>query len=81
METISVLEYLKRTGLLEDIAESGYYSIPNAISNLEFVLEDMERNFWSYADKDEVSDPSNTVKVEDYSGNYRFYELTETETW
>lgn len=84
METISVLEYLKRTGLLEDIAET-WNCIPNTIEYLLKYLDDEERNYWSFDLQDVASgavelDPEKTVLVEDFY-SVRYFELEETETW
>lgn len=79
---LSVLQYLMKTKLLYDIAQD-YVRIPNTIAGLETVLEDMERNFWSYSldDVDEIDDMESVALVYDITGASRYFELEETETW
>ena len=83
MRKVSVLQYLKMTGLLDTIEEMRYKNIPLTIEGLEYVLEDAELNYWSYSieDESEIADPDKVVKVIDIEGNRRIYELEETETW
>lgn len=82
VKEMSVLHYLIKTKLLYDIAQD-YTRIPNTIEGLLNTLEDMERNFWSYSldDADEIDDMENVVLVYDITGESRYFELTETETW
>ena len=79
---MSVLHYLIKTKLLYDIAQD-YTRIPNTIEGLLNTLEDMERNFWSYSldDADEIDDMESVALVYDITGESRYFELTETETW
>lgn len=82
VKELSVLQYLIKTKLLFDIAQD-YTRIPNTINGLLNTLEDMERNFWSYSleDVDEIDDMENVALVYDITGESRYFELTETETW
>lgn len=82
VKEMSVLHYLIKTKLLYDIAQD-YTRIPNTIEGLLNTLEDMERNFWSYSldDADEIDDMENVALVYDITGESRYFELTETETW
>lgn len=82
VKELSVLQYLIKTKLLFDIAQD-YIRIPNTINGLLNTLEDMERNFWSYSleDVDEIDDMGNVALVYDITGESRYFELTETETW
>ena len=82
VKEMSVLHYLIKTKLLYDIAQD-YTRIPNTIEGLLNTLEDMERNFWSYSldDADEIDEMENVVLVYDITGESRYFELTETETW
>lgn len=82
---LSVLQYLIKTKLLYDIAQD-YVRIPNTIDGLENVLEDMERDFWSFSVEDVEEgaieiDKDNIALVYDITGESRYFELTETETW
>ena len=83
MKSVSVLQYLKMTGLLEQIEEMGYKEIPLTIEGLMDVLEDAELNYWSYScqDIDEIEDLDKVVKVVDVQNGKRIFELEETETW
>lgn len=83
MKSVSVLQYLKMTGLLEQIEEMGYKEIPLTIEGLMDVLEDAELNYWSYSvqDIDEIKDLDKVVKVVDVQNGKRIFELEETETW
>lgn len=83
MRSVSVLQYLKMTGLLEQIEEMGYKEIPLTIEGLMDVLEDAELNYWSYSvqDIDEIKDLDKVVKVTDVQNGKRIFELEETETW
>lgn len=83
MRNVSVLQYLKMTGLLEQIEEMGYKAIPLTIEGLMDVLEDAELNYWSYSvqDIDEIEDLDKVVKVIDVENGRRIFELEETETW
>lgn len=83
MRSVSVLQYLKMTGLLEQIEEMGYKEIPLTIEGLEWFLEDAELNYWSYSiqDENEITDFDKVVKVIDVQNGRRIYELEETETW
>lgn len=80
MERVYIFEYMKRTGILEDLAYS-YVNIPNNVEDLLVALEREEMNFWSYSaeDKDEIKDIKNTILVYDLEGTERYFELTETE--
>lgn len=82
VKEMSVLNYLIKTKLLYDIAQD-YTRIPNTIEGLLNTLEDMERNFWSYSldDVDEIDDMESVALVYDITGESRYFELTETETW
>lgn len=82
VKEMSVLHYLIKTKLLYDIAQD-YTRIPNTIEGLLNTLEDMERNFWSYSldDADEIDDMEDVALVYDITGESRYFELTETETW
>ncbi len=82
VKELSVLQYLIKTKLLYDIAQD-YTRIPNTIEGLLNTLEDMERNFWSYSldDTDEIDDMESVALVYDITGESRYFELTETETW
>lgn len=82
IKELSVLQYLIKTKLLYDIALD-YLRIPNTIEGLLYTLEDMERNFWNYSldDVDEISDMESVVLVYDITGESRYFELEETETW
>lgn len=82
VKEMSVLHYLIKTKLLYDIAQD-YTRIPNTIEGLLNTLEDMERNFWSYSldDADEIDDMESVALVYDITGESRYFELTETETW
>ncbi len=80
MKEMTVLEYLEKTGLLEEFAYSyGYDTIPNSIDTLMNALDDCELNYWSYCveDADEIKDPSITVLVVD-PYEKRYFELYET---
>lgn len=84
MRKLSVLDYLNETGLLETIAYCGRCDyIPNTIEGLLATLEDLELNYWSYAeeDKDEIKNPKETVLVEDFLHDKRYFELYETVVW
>lgn len=82
VKEMSILNYLIKTKLLYDIAQD-YTRIPNTIEGLLNTLEDMERNFWSYSldDVDEIDDMESVALVYDITGESRYFELTETETW
>ena len=82
VKELSVLQYLIKTKLLYDIALD-YTRIPNTIDGLLNVLEDMERNFWNYCldDVDEIEDLNKVALVYDITGESRYFELEETETW
>lgn len=83
MRNVSVLQYLKMTGLLEQFEPMGYKEIPLTIEGLEHFLEDAELNYWSYSvqDESEITDFDKVVKVTDVQNGRRIYELEETETW
>lgn len=83
MKSVSVLQYLKMTGLLEQIEEMGYKEIPLTIEGLMDLLEDAELNYWSYSvqDIDEIKDLDKVIKVVDVQNGKRIFELEETETW
>lgn len=83
MRKVSVLQYLKMTGLLEEIERMGYKEIPLTIEGLMELLEDAELNYWSYSvqDIDEVKDLDKVVYITDVQNGRRIFELEETETW
>ena len=83
MKEMTVLDYLKETGLLEEFAYSyGYDTIPNSIDTLLNAMEDCELNYWNYAveDADEIKNPSITVLVCD-PYEKRYFEIVETIVW
>ncbi len=83
MKTVTVLEYLKMTNLLDRIEKETFWTnIPLTIDGLMDLLEDCEFNYWSYStdDVDEIKNPDITVLVSAIDGE-RYFELEETETW
>ena len=83
MKTVTVLEYLKMTNLLDRIEKETFWTnIPLTIDGLMDLLEDCEFNYWSYStdDVDEIKNPDITVLVSAIDGE-RHFELEETETW
>lgn len=83
MKTMTVLEFLKETGLDLEFERMGYEVLPLTIYDLLYFLDDAELNYWSYdlEDKDEVKDWSITVLVTDNIGRRRYFETAETIVW
>lgn len=87
MKQMTVLEYLKETGLLDRVEKETFWTyIPLTIDGLLDFLEDNEFNYWSRPVEEEDLDPTfysveNEVIVTDVCGNSRIFETEETETW
>lgn len=87
MKQMTVLEYLKETGLLDRVEKETFWSyIPLTIDGLLDFLEDNEFNYWSRPVEEEDLDPDFynvecEVLVRDVYGEIRIFETEETETW
>lgn len=87
MKQMTVLEYLKETGLLDRVEKETFWSyIPLTIDGLLDFLEDNEFNYWSRPVEEEDLDPDFynvelEVLVKDVYGEIRIFETEETETW
>ena len=87
MKHMTVLEYLKATGMLDRIEkETSWCIIPLTINGLEELIDDAEFGYWSRP-VDDVDLDSNFYSVEDIAivtdvyGISRCFDLTPTETW